>query len=88
MSDNKPVCSTITAFAIGAAVGAGIALLLAPQSGKETREMIAKKGQDLADGAKKLVEEGKHVAQDVKSRLTSAVDAGKEAVKDATQKHA
>ncbi len=83
MSDNKPVCSTLTAFAIGAAVGAGIALLYAPRSGKETRDMLAKKGHDLADGAKHLVENGKHAVQDIKGRLTSAVEAGKDAVKDA-----
>jgi gas vesicle protein len=82
MSDNKPVCNALTAFVVGAAVGAGIALLFAPKSGKETREMLAKKGHDLADGAKHLAENTKHAVQDLKGRLTHAVEAGKEAVNE------
>jgi gas vesicle protein len=37
----------MAAFAIGAAVGAGIALLYAPYSGEETRQLLARRGRDM-----------------------------------------
>jgi gas vesicle protein len=43
---------------LGAAVGAGIALLYAPQSGKDTRRLIAKKAEE---GAEAITESGKDV---------------------------
>lgn len=39
----------------GAVVGAGIALLLAPASGEETREKLAKKIKNLKDSLEKKV---------------------------------
>lgn len=41
----------IVAAVVGAAVGAGVALLFAPCSGKETREWVAKKTGELKDRA-------------------------------------
>jgi len=39
----------LTAFAIGAAVGAGIALLYAPRSGQETRQLLARRSRDVKE---------------------------------------
>jgi len=39
----------LAAFAIGAAVGAGIALLYAPYSGEETRQLLARRSRDIKD---------------------------------------
>ena len=36
-------------FVIGAAIGAGIALLYAPKSGKETRKYLRRKAEDARD---------------------------------------
>jgi gas vesicle protein len=67
------------AFLLGAAVGAGVALLLAPSSGEETRRKLGdtarKLGDDLDDKVKSAREEIKHRAGDIKS----AVGAGREA---------
>ena len=41
-------------FVVGAAVGAGIALLFAPRSGKETRKILKDKMDDLVKKAKEL----------------------------------
>jgi hypothetical protein len=41
-------------FLIGGIVGAGAALLLAPQSGRETREQLGQKLRDGAEGARHL----------------------------------
>ena len=70
----------LTAFAVGAAVGAGIALLFAPQSGKDTRDMLADKGRELRGRAKGALEEGR-------SHLAAAVEGGKEAMREERAKH-
>jgi gas vesicle protein len=82
--------SVLLAFVLGGIVGAGIALLTAPQSGKETREKI----REFADETKKkageyagqvkdkfssTIESGKHFVEEKKSLITSAIDAGKDA---------
>jgi gas vesicle protein len=62
-------------FVAGAAIGATIALLYAPQSGRETRRIIKRKtregrealeetGRDLWDKGRDLYEKGLRVADD------------------------
>ena len=47
-------------FLLGAGVGLGLGLLIAPKSGKETRKDLSKKFDDLIDKAKDIdVEEVK-----------------------------
>ena len=52
-------------FLVGAAVGASIALLYAPQSGKDTRRLIAKKGEQgkdaIMDSSKEVLDRGKEL---------------------------
>jgi len=49
-NENSSQLGTIlAAFAVGAIAGAGLALLYAPQSGKETRDLLAKRARDLKD---------------------------------------
>ena len=43
----KPVSSFITGLLAGAAIGGVIALLYSPKSGKENREMLKQKLEDL-----------------------------------------
>lgn len=55
--------STYGWFLAGAILGAAVAVLYAPKSGKDTREMIGKKADDsrdsLAETSKDLVEKSK-----------------------------
>jgi gas vesicle protein len=82
--------SMLLSFLLGGIVGAGLALLLAPQSGEETRKKI----RDLADDVKdkttgyvdktkgkitSYVDDGKEYYEQKKSLVKSAIDAGKEA---------
>ena len=77
MSDNRT--DALMAFLLGAAVGAGVALLLAPQSGEETRKKLGdtarRLGEDLDDKVRSAREDLKGRVGDVKS----AVGAGREA---------
>jgi gas vesicle protein len=59
---------------IGGAVGAGIALLYAPQSGSETRKLIRRKAEDAKDV---IVERGGQVRDTLVETGESVVDAGR-----------
>ena len=48
--------SILAALVVGGLVGAGVALLLAPQSGKRTRQQIADLAEDLKDYATDLTD--------------------------------
>ena len=53
--------NTLLAFAIGAAVGAVVALLYAPASGDETRRKIRRTVRDQKDNLDAAVERGREV---------------------------
>lgn len=48
MSDNKGAYY-VTFLFLGVGIGAGLALLFAPKSGKETRKMLARRAEDGKD---------------------------------------
>jgi len=52
-------------FVIGGLVGAAVALILAPQSGEETRAQIREKGIELKDKAGELAVETRQRAEDL-----------------------
>ena len=92
MNDERGCSSgnVILAFVLGGLVGAGIALLTAPQSGRETREKIKgladetrQKASEYAGQVKdkfsSAVESGKNFVEEKKSLISTAIDAGKEA---------
>ncbi len=90
MSDNNEsshVGGYLAAFAIGALVGTGAALLYASRSGKETRELLAKKGRDLKSKASDALEDATDFVQGKKAELAAAVEAGKDAMREERAKH-
>lgn len=82
MSENNGSGSNVAAFLIGALAGAGIALLMAPKSGKETRDMIAGRAQDMKDRAEQALADAKNMLNSRKTEITAAVEAAKEAVRE------
>jgi gas vesicle protein len=56
-------------FLAGLAIGAGLALLLAPQSGEELRRKIRRQAKRARIAAEDLADEAKHRAQDVTEDL-------------------
>jgi len=55
-SKDDRTTSILVALVVGGLVGAGVALLLAPQSGKRTRQQIADLAEDLKDYATDLTD--------------------------------
>ncbi len=62
-------------FAAGVVLGAAVAVLYAPKSGKDTRELIGKKtdenlgainesSKDLIEKGRELYERGRHIAEE------------------------
>ncbi|NNM07091.1 MAG: YtxH domain-containing protein [Gemmatimonadetes bacterium] len=75
----------VGSFILGALVGAGLALLFAPQSGEETQEEIKAKALKLRDAAKEQVREAQ---ENLEGRLTTAreqVQTRVESVKEAVE---
>ncbi len=71
-------------FVAGAGIGAALALLLAPKSGRETREMIARTANDGRDYIAGKVTEGRQMVEDRGRKMgddfTSFLDKSKDAV--------
>ena len=76
----------VGSFLIGLALGAGVALLLAPQSGEETRRVIAKRARKAQDAAKDFVEDVSGTVadkfQEVRASVEERIEATLEAVDD------
>lgn len=74
----------IGSLLLGLALGAGIALLLAPQSGEETRQSIARRARRAQEAAQDLVEDMSGVVaekfSDVRDRVGDTIDATFDAV--------
>ena len=85
------VGTVFLAFVAGAALGAGMTLLVTPKSGEQMRESIKDLTGDAVDKIKEYAieaqdkitetfEQGKEMVLDRKSILASALEAGKEAM--------
>jgi len=70
--------ATIFSFLAGAAIGAGLGLLLAPKSGQETREQIKGLANDAMDKTKGYVDKGKECARTIQGKAQDMMGRGKE----------
>jgi gas vesicle protein len=77
-----------TSLLVGLGIGSVIGILLAPKSGKQTREFLAKKtkeeidyarnkASELRNLAEQTVERGKERIVETKGRIAAAIDAGR-----------
>ncbi len=73
----------IGSFLVGVALGAGIALLLAPQSGEETRREIARRARRAQDAAQDFVEDVSGTVADKFQEVRATVEERIEATLDA-----
>jgi gas vesicle protein len=76
------------AFGIGVSVGAGIALLYAPQSGAATRKKIKRTAEDagdyLEDTAGYLKEQAEHLASEAQKLVKTAQSTVNDAIEQAS----
>jgi gas vesicle protein len=82
----------ILSFIMGGVVGAAVAILFAPWEGRQTRSKIRDLAEEVKDKSGHLsdewkdkasvyIEKGKEFVEQKKSALSSAFDAGREAMK-------
>lgn len=80
-------------FFLGTLIGAGVALLLTPKTGKEARELLSDRGSEWAKRAQELAgdlqvragelfEKSRDLFEEQTQRLTSAFEAGREAMRE------
>ena len=78
---------TASGLLIGIGVGVAIGMLLAPKSGKDTRDQIVGTVKDGLDGAiakgQNLTRRVQQTLDDAKERVKDAADAGEQAYRDA-----
>jgi gas vesicle protein len=93
MSEEGNGASNLGFFLAGLGLGAILALLFAPRSGKETREYITGKAEegrdyvkakteDLRRQAEGAVDKGKDLVTKQKELLSAALEAGKQAYQE------
>lgn len=84
MADNGNTAGTVlVAFTLGALAGAAVALLLAPATGEETREILARKAREGREAAEKVAREGRDFVNRQRENLNVAVERGREAFHEA-----
>ncbi|HIJ90805.1 MAG: YtxH domain-containing protein [Desulfobulbaceae bacterium] len=83
--DNCDNSSTaVLAFLAGTVVGAAIALLTAPKTGQETRELLADYGADLKEKAKTFPDDFKEYKETALERSKDMIARGKELINRGT----
>ena len=75
----------LMAFAVGAAVGAAVALLFAPASGEETREYLTDRAREGRDRASEAARQGRDMVNRGRETLTTAFDRAREQFQAATR---
>lgn len=76
---NSSTGLTLMGFALGAVVGAGLALLLAPASGRRTRQRLATTARRWSESAGHTLDQARDTVTDLGADAKSAVRAGQDA---------
>jgi gas vesicle protein len=95
MADESGGGGKFTYFLAGMGIGALIGILFAPKSGEETREYLSTKygegrdyaqrrAKELRDQADDYLERGRKVVGRTKENLSAAMEAGKQAYREAS----
>jgi len=81
--DDSGAGTVVVAFVLGALTGAAVALLMAPQSGEETRRMLAEKAREGREKAGEAARQGSELWNRQRETLASAFERGRDAYQQA-----
>ncbi len=81
--DSDGAGSILLAFMLGAVSGAAVALLYAPTSGRETRELLGEKAREGRETAAEAAKKGRQVIAQGRDTLTTAIERGRDAYQQA-----
>ena len=81
--DDSGAGTVVVAFVLGALTGAAVALLVAPQSGEETRRLLAEKAREGRAKAEEAARQGRELWNRQRDTLTTAFERGREAYQQA-----
>jgi gas vesicle protein len=85
MSENNSG-SMMVGMLVGAAIGAGLALLFAPTAGNETRRAIGQAARKLKDGSQSRLSDVIGTIKESAGDVGAAIDAGREAYRKNAEK--
>jgi len=71
---------------VGTAVGAGIALLLAPKAGRTMRKDLKRLAEDTRDKVTEVIDDGRDLYKEGRAAVARTVKAGKETYDEGTEK--
>jgi gas vesicle protein len=69
-SEYRDTLNFLFGLALGALIGSGAALLMAPQSGRRTRKQLASKAEELTDAAADRFEDARDDARRIADRTS------------------
>jgi gas vesicle protein len=96
-NDRNDAAGYLGWFFLGGVIGAAAALLVAPKTGRETREILAERGNDVAKRAQAMandaqgragewLDKSRELFEEQTQRLMTAFEAGKDAMRDEIRK--
>ena len=96
-NDRNDAAGYLGWFFLGGVLGAVAALLVAPKTGRETREILAERGNEVAKRAQEMAsdaqgragewfDKSRELFEEQTQRLMTAFEAGKDAMRDEIRK--
>jgi gas vesicle protein len=91
MEKEKNAMSVMTAFIVGGLIGAGVALLMAPQSGEDTRKLIRQQADETRQRAEAaaddLLLQTKEKAEDLRKQGKQVAERTRSTVEEEIRRH-
>jgi gas vesicle protein len=96
-SDKNDAAGYLGWFFLGGIIGAAAALLMAPKTGRETRELLAERGNEVAKRAQAMAtdaqgragewfDKSRELFEEQTQRLMTAFEAGRDAMREEIRK--
>jgi gas vesicle protein len=86
MPENQNLTIGLNGFVMGAIVGAGVALLLAPARGDETRRRLMDSTRDLGENARRGLDQVKGRVEQMKGHVAEGISTAKQEIRTSTNR--